>query len=72
MSFGLDAVSSADVFTLNLVAIVVLLQSNKKSRHIAMWRDLSGSGGSVWFQDICPLVWRWGVSGHVSAFKMVL
>ena len=29
MSFGLDAVSSADVFTLNLVAIVVLLQSNK-------------------------------------------
>ena len=47
MSFGLDAVSSANVFTLNLVAIVVLLQSNKKSRHISMWRDLSGSGGRI-------------------------
>ena len=47
MSFGLDAVSSTDVFTLNLVAIVVLLQSNKKSRHISMRRDLSGSGGRI-------------------------
>ena len=36
------------------------------------YEAIKSTPGGVWFQDIGPLVWRWGVSGHVSAFKMVL